>query len=144
MAIKKYDEIKEIPDNVAFMHKPEECTYIINAEKYQKTGEIEVKRVLKKDLLPEASVSYIFFKREGCQGYPLVEKDLYIKSSLGYVGPFQMNKAACNDFLKYIKKEHPEWAKYATGKGTAGYMDFAKNCPDKEKLLKTIEQYSTL
>ncbi|MCM1323580.1 MAG: hypothetical protein NC218_05415 [Acetobacter sp.] len=142
MTAKKYDEIKEIPDEHAFWHKPEECTFIINAEKYQKTGELEVKRVLKEDLLPEASASYVFFKREGCQGYPLKEQDLYLKSPSGYVGPFQMDSNACNTFLKHIKNEHPQWAEYATGSGTAGYMNFVKKCPDKEELLKTIEQYA--
>lgn len=140
--IKKYDEINEISDRAVSSHKPEEYTYIINAEKYQKTGELEVKRVLKADLVPQASVSYVFFKREGCQGYPLSEKDLYLKSPQGYVGPFQMNGNACNAFIKHICQTHPEWEQYAKGKGTAGYMNFVKKCPDKEELLKTIEQYA--
>lgn len=139
---KKFDEIQGIPDEVAFMHRPHEYTYIANAEKYQKTGELEVKRVLKKDLCPEASASYVFFKREGCKQYPLVEKDLYLKSPNGYVGPFQMDGKACNAFLQHIETEHPEWKKYINGKGTAGYMNFVKKCPDKEALLKNIEQYA--
>ena len=140
---KKYDEIPELSDRQALLRQKDEYTYIVNAEKYQKTGELEVKRVMKKDLQPEASASYVFFKREGCQGYPLKEQDLYIKDASGkYVGPFQMDGNACNTFLKHIKETHPQWAKYAKGTGTTGYINFVKQCPDKEELLKTVEDYA--
>ncbi|MBO5039200.1 MAG: hypothetical protein J6C85_07100 [Alphaproteobacteria bacterium] len=137
-----YADIPELSDTAALFHDKSEYTYIINAEKYQQTGELDVKRVLKEDLLPEASTSYVFFKREGCHGYPLNEQDLTIKSSLGYVGPFQMNSAACNAFLKHMKENHPETAPYITAKGTSGYMNFVKKYPDKEKLIQTIENYA--
>lgn len=143
--IKKYEDIPEITDEDLYgkRYRKSDYTYIINAQKYQETGDIEIKRVLKKDLAPEASASYVFFKREGCQGYPLVEADLYLTSSgKKYVGPFQMDKNACNIFLKRMKQEHPEWTKYITHSGVNGYLNFVKECPDKKALLKTIEEYA--
>lgn len=140
--LKKYADIPELNDIAAILHNKNEYTYIINAEKYQQTGELEVKRVLKKDLLPEASTSYVFFKREGCHGYPLNDQDLTIKSSLGYVGPFQMNSRACTDFLNHVKEKHPEIKDYISGSGTNGYLRFVKKYPDKEKLKEIIEEYA--
>lgn len=141
--IKKYDEIPELTDEQALFHSKSEYTYIINAEKYQETGELETKRVLKEDLCPEASASYVFFKREGCRDYPLKEQNLYLKSIGGrYVGPFQMNSDSCNAFLKHIKETHPEWSSYIKGKGTTGYMNFVKKCPDKQEMLDAIEAYA--
>lgn len=139
--LKKYADIPELNDMAAMCHSKKEYTYIINAEKYQQTGELEVKRVLKKDLLPEASASYVFFKREGCHGYPLNDQDLTLRSS-SYVGPFQMNSRACTDFLNHVKEKHPETKDYISGSGTNGYLRFVKKYPDKEKLKKIIEEYA--
>lgn len=139
--IKKYDEIKEITDETAHMYSPDDYTFIVNAKKYQQTGEVEVKRVLKEDLISEASASYIFFKREGCRNYPIQERDLYLRNRK-YVGPFQMDKNACNAFLKHIRQKYPEWKNYTTGSGTTGYMKFVKSCPNKEAMLQEIEQYA--
>lgn len=140
--IKKYDEIREVSDAEATLTPRNSYTYIINAEKYQQTGEIEVKRVLKQDLMPEASVSYVFFRREGCHGYPINASDLSLTNPRGYVGPFQMNNVACNNFLKYMKENHPEMAKNIKGTGTRGYLNLVKDCQDKEKLAKIVEEYA--
>lgn len=139
---KKYADIPELSDADAPLHNKDEYTYIINAEKYQQTGKLEVKRALKENLLPEASASYVFFMREGCHGYPLNEQDLTIKSNSGYVGPFQMNGASCNAFLKHMKENYPETVPYIASQGTSGYMNFVKKYPDKEKLIQTIENYA--
>lgn len=143
----KFEDIPELTEEQAHYHSKQDYTYIINAEKYQKTGELELKRVLKEHLNPHTSASYVFFRREGCQSYPLSDKDLLLKSSNGiYVSPFQMNSVSCNRFLADMK-QNPEITKNMPDvtrgrKGTSGYLNFARNYPDKEHLKTVIEEYA--
>lgn len=143
----KYEDIPELTEEQAFFHNREDYTYIINAEKYQQTGELELKRVLKKDLNPHTSVSYVFFRREGCKSYPLSDKDLSLRSGDGsYVSPFQMNSNSCTRFLANMTqnteiKEHMPDVTHGY-KGTSGYLNFVSRYPDKEHLKTVIEEYA--
>lgn len=115
----RFEEIPEISDKEAALYPREEYTYIINADKYQKDGTIELKRVLKKELTQANALSLMY--RSECADYipdqhedQLVkyEVDLKLINSTGkYKGPSQMNDTGILLFVKYLAA-NPETRKY--------------------------------
>ena len=80
----RFEDIPEISDTEVSAYNRNEYTYIINADKYQKSGKIELKRVLKDEL-----TKYVI--------------DLRIMSKTGITkGPSQMDDAAVSSFIKYL------------------------------------------
>lgn len=115
----RFEEIPEISDKEAALYPKHEYTYIINADKYQKDGIIELKRVLKKELTQANALSLMY--RSECGDYipsqnedQLVkyEIDLKLINSTGkYKGPSQMNDMGILMFIKYLAA-NPETRQY--------------------------------
>ena len=106
----RFEDIPEISDTEVSAYNRNEYTYIINADKYQKSGKIELKRVLKDELTKANTLSLVY--RSECQTYnpkPNEDQltkyviDLRIMSKTGITkGPSQMDDAAVSSFIKYL------------------------------------------
>ena len=106
----RFEEIPEISDSEAIAYNRDDYTYIINADQYQKTGKIELKRVLKDEVTKANTLSLIY--RSECQTYnprPNEDQlskyviDLRIMSKTGITkGPSQMDDNAIKAFIKYM------------------------------------------
>lgn len=106
----RFEEIPEINDTEAPLYAPEEYTYIINADTYQKTGQIELKRVLVAELTKANALSIIY--RSECatripsQNDDQITKydvDLKLLNPTGkYKGPSQMNDEGVLLFARYL------------------------------------------
>lgn len=121
-ALKVYHRFEEIPaisDKEALLYAKNEYTYIINADKYQKDGKIELKRVLKKELTNANALSLIY--RSECATYiPKTNEDQLIKYEIdfklinatgNFKGPSQMNDTCILSFIKYLAA-NPQTRKY--------------------------------
>ncbi len=116
----RFEEIPAISDAEAYAYTPDKYTYIINAEQYQKTGKIELKRVLKDEVTKANTLSLVY--RSECQTYnpkPNEDQltkyviDLRIMSKTGITkGPSQMDDAAITAFIKYLAA-NPQTRQYA-------------------------------
>lgn len=115
----RFEDIPAISDKDAVKYNKDEYIYIINADKYQKTGDIELKRVLKDEVTKANALSLIY--RSECQTYiPKQHEDqlskyvidLRIMSRTGITkGPSQMDDNAIRSFVKYLAA-NPETRKY--------------------------------
>lgn len=114
-----FKEIPEITDADVHLYSKREYTYIMNAEVYQKTGRVEIKRVLKGELSELSILSPIYYRE--CKEYqPKPNEDSKIcydlnpslvSSSGTYKGPTQMNDDALKNFMKYLLA-NPKTRKY--------------------------------
>ncbi len=115
----RFEDIPALSDTEAILYKPSEYAYIINADTYQLTGKIELKRVLKDELTSANALSLVY--RSECQTYePRANEDqlakyvidLRIMSKTGITkGPSQMDDAAITSFIKYLAA-NPETRQY--------------------------------
>ena len=115
----RFEEIPEISDDDAHLYKKGEYTYIINAERYQQTGEIELKRVLTAEVTKANALGLIF--RSECGTYAPAENEdqitcydvdmLLINSTGTFKGPMQMNDDAIVSFARYLAAD-PNTRKY--------------------------------
>ena len=115
----RFEEIPEITDAEAPLYNRNEYTYIVNADTYQKTGKIELKRVLTREVTKANALSLIY--RSECQTYIPKENedqlakyviDLRIMSKTGITkGPSQMDDNAIKAFMKYLAAD-PESRQY--------------------------------
>ena len=115
----RFEEIPEITDAEAPLYNRNEYTYIVNADTYQKTGKIELKRVLTQEVTKANALSLIY--RSECQTYVPKENedqlakyviDLRIMSKTGITkGPSQMDDNAIKAFMKYLAAD-PESRQY--------------------------------
>ncbi len=136
----RFEEIPAISDAEACAYNRNDYIYIVNAEEYQKTGQIELKRVLKEEVTKANTLSLVY--RSECQTYnpkPTEDQlakyviDLRIMSKTGITkGPSQMDDAAITSFIKYMAA-NPQTRQYVlplvkSTKGTA------------EKAAKELEQ----
>ena len=127
----RFEDIPAISDKDAIKYNKNEYIYVINADKYQKTGDIELKRVLKDEVTKANALSLIY--RSECQTYiPKQHEDqlskyvidLRIMSKTGVTkGPSQMDDNAIKAFIKYLAA-NPETRQYVlplvkATKGTA-------------------------
>ncbi|MBR5598802.1 MAG: hypothetical protein IKW39_02050, partial [Alphaproteobacteria bacterium] len=106
----RFEEIPEISDAEALFYNRKEYTYIVNADVYQKNGNIELKRVLKSELTKANALSLIY--RSECETYnpkPNEDQisryivDLKILNPTGnYKGPSQMDDMAIVNFIKFL------------------------------------------
>lgn len=106
----RFEEIPAISDAEASAYNRNDYTYIVNAEEYQKTGKIELKRVLKDEVTKANALSLVY--RSECQTYnpkPTEDQlakyviDLRIMSKTGITkGPSQMDDNAISSFIKYM------------------------------------------
>lgn len=106
----RFEEIPSISDEEASTYNRNDYIYIVNAEEYQKTGKIELKRVLKDEVTKANALSLVY--RSECQTYnpkPTEDQlakyviDLRIMSKTGITkGPSQMDDAAITSFIKYM------------------------------------------
>lgn len=106
----RFEEIPEISDKEALLYNKEEYTYIVNAEKYQKDGTIELKRVLK-DELTQANVLSVIYRSECATYIPKENEDQITKYDINlkllnpsgkYKGPSQMNDIGVLLFVRYL------------------------------------------
>lgn len=106
----RFEEIPEISDKEVALYAKREYTYVINADKYQKDGTIELKRVLKKELTKANALS-LMYRSECADYFPNENEDQLVKynvdlklisSSGKYKGPSQMNDMGILLFVKYL------------------------------------------
>lgn len=105
-----FAEIPAISDEEAVFYSKKEYSYIINANKYQATGKVEIKRVLTAEL-PSLNILSPTYYRE-CHPYtpkpledPKVIYDLdprVISPNGTYKGPTQMDNNSVTNFMKYL------------------------------------------
>lgn len=115
----RYEEIPEISDEDAAAYQKDEYTYIINADLYQQTGEIELKRVLAAEVTQASALGLIY--RSECGTYTpsenedqmtCYEVDMKLMNNTGkYKGPLQMNDDAITAFARYLAA-NPNTRKY--------------------------------
>ncbi len=115
----RFEDIPEISDREASLYNRNEYTYIVNADTYQKTGEIKLKRVLTAEVTKANALSLIY--RSECQTYePKKNEDqlskyvinLRIMSKTGtFKGPSQMDDHTIQAFFKYLAAD-PESRTY--------------------------------
>lgn len=115
----RFEEIPEISDEDAVSYKKSEYTYIINAERYQQTGEIELKRVLTAEVTKASALGLVY--RSECGDYiPQENEDQIVRynvemkliNSTGtFKGPSQMNDDAIICFARYLAA-NPQTRKY--------------------------------
>ena len=116
----RFEEIPSISDEEASAYNRNDYIYIVNAEEYQKTGKIELKRVLKDEVTKANTLSLVY--RSECQTYnpkPTEDQlakyviDLRIMSKTGITkGPSQMDDNAITSFIKYLAA-NPQTRQYA-------------------------------
>lgn len=115
----RFEEIPEISDEDAALYKKSEYTYIINAEHYQQTGEIELKRVLT-DEVTQANALGLVYRSECGTYHPqenedqivCYEVDMTLINPKGtFIGPSQMNNDAITLFARYLAA-NPDTRKY--------------------------------
>lgn len=104
----RFEEIPALSDREALLYSKDEYTYIINADKYTQTGEIELKRILKAELT-SANVLSLVYRSEGETYIPKHNEDQIVKykidptiTSNNFIGPSQMDANATASFLKYL------------------------------------------
>lgn len=115
----RFEEIPAISDEDARLYKKSEYTYIINAEHYQQTGNIELKRVLTDEITKASALGLIF--RSECGTYIPQENedqmtcydvDMKLINPTGtYKGPSQMDDNAIASFARYLTA-NPDTRKY--------------------------------
>jgi hypothetical protein len=106
----RFEDIPEISDKDAALYNRDEYTYIINADKYQKSGEMELKRVLKNEVTSANMLSLVYCSE--CASYipkknedqlAIYHVDPTIVSSNGlYKGPSQMDDHTVESFFKFL------------------------------------------
>lgn len=106
----RFEDIPEITDKDAILYKKSDYTYIINADIYQKTGKIELKRVLKAEVTQANALSLIY--RSECGDYhPQPNEDQIVKYDIDmkllnpsgtFKGPSQMNDAAVTSYIRFL------------------------------------------
>lgn len=103
----RFEEIPEISDDEAYLYDRDEYAYIINADKYQKSGEIELKRVLKAELTQASALNLVY--RSECETRDSLDKvarydiNLRLLNKSGkYKGPTQMDDNTVSSFIKYL------------------------------------------
>ncbi len=150
----RFEDIPAISDKDAIKYNKNEYIYIINADKYQETGDIELKRVLKNEVTKANTLSLIY--RSECQTYePQKNEDqlakyiinLRIMSKTGITkGPSQMDDNAIKSFIKYLAA-NPETRKYVlpllkTTKGTPeeAAKELEKKFFDKNGNLRPMDE----
>lgn len=106
----RFEEIPEIPDKDAYLYDKKEYTYIINADVYQKTGEIELKRVLV-DEITQANALSLIYRSECCDYIPKENEDQIVcydvemkllNPSGKYKGPSQMDDNAITSYVRFL------------------------------------------
>ena len=125
----RFEEIPEIKDNEAFLYNKDEYTYIVDANHYQETGELSLKRVLKQEVTKANTLSIIY--RSECHSYTPKPKedqlyryivDLKLLNPTGiYKGPSQMDDEAIINFIKFLSIS-PEYRQYV--------LPIIKNTPE--------------
>ena len=115
----RFEDIPAISDLEASLYDRNEYTYIVDAETYQKTGEIKLKRVLAAEVTKANALSLVY--RSECQTYEPKKNedqlskyviDLRIMSKTGITkGPSQMDDNAIKAFMKYLTAD-PETRQY--------------------------------
>ncbi len=106
----RFEEIPEISDKEALLYNKSEYTYIINADEYQKSGKIELKRVLIQEIT-KANLISLIYRSEGKTYNPQENEDQMthyvvdmkvINPSGNFKGPTQMDDVAVTSFIKYL------------------------------------------
>ncbi len=106
----RFEEIPAISDEEALMYDKSEYTYIINADRYQKSGEIELKRVLT-DEISKANILSLIYRSECATYVPSENEDQMAKYIIdfkiinptgAFKGPSQMDDVAVASFIKYL------------------------------------------
>lgn len=106
----RFEDIPAIADDEVHMYDKSEYTYIINADLYQKSGEIELKRVLTGEIT-QANLLSLIYRSECGSRIPQENEDhmtqyvidfKLINPTGTYKGPSQMDDIACTSFIKYL------------------------------------------
>lgn len=142
----RFEDIPEIPDKDAHLYNKNEYSYIINADIYQKTGKIELKRVLSAEVTQAHALSLIY--RSECGDYiPKEDEDQLaryvvemklINPSGKFLGPSQMDDNAIKSYIMFlaINPNTREYVipllQYTSGKDTPSTLPEALN--ELEKL----------
>ncbi|MCM1323579.1 MAG: hypothetical protein NC218_05410 [Acetobacter sp.] len=115
----RFEDIPEISDTEAHLYSRDEYTYIINAERYQQTGKIELKRVLSAEVTQANALSLIY--RSECGDYiPQANEDQIVhynvdmkilNTSGKYKGPSQMDDVAVTSYIRFLAAT-PETRQY--------------------------------
>lgn len=115
----RFEEIPAISDEDASLYNKDEYTYIINADVYQKTGKIELKRVLASEVTEASALGLIY--RGECGDYtPKANEDQIIRYHVDmkvidpsgtFISPSQMNNEAVTSFARYLTA-NPKTRKY--------------------------------
>ncbi len=142
----RFEDIPEIADKDAHFYDKDEYTYIINAEKYQQTGEIELKRVLAQEVTRANTLSLIY--RSECGTYTPKENedqiihyevDLKLINPSGkYKSPSQMNDTGVELYTKYLAI-NPQTRKYVLP-----LLKFSPSPALKQQLMKEQKEGQTL